>query len=85
MTCPRELSSGPPELPDLQGFPPVLSIHGTADQAVSYQNDVVIHDRLKELGIRNELITLEGSGHTPIDRFTEYGPAVVQWLNETMK
>jgi hypothetical protein len=63
----------------------VLSIHGTADDIVPFENDYPfrnslminrlvmdkmygskpIHDRLQILGIRNELVSLNGLGHEP--------------------
>jgi hypothetical protein len=63
----------------------VLSVHGTADDIVPFENDYpfrnslmvnrlimdkmygskLIHDRLKILGIRNRLVSLEGLGHEP--------------------
>lgn len=75
----------PKDLPDLIDFPPVLSIHGTADQSVDYNLEIPIQDRLEALGIRHQLITLEGSRHTPMDRFREFVPAVLTYLADTMK
>lgn len=63
----------------------VLSIHGTADEIVPYENDYpfknagminrlvvdkmygskMIDDRLKILGLRERLVTLDGLGHEP--------------------
>ncbi|HEY6915134.1 MAG TPA: alpha/beta hydrolase, partial [Paludibacter sp.] len=63
----------------------VLSIHGTADEIVPYENDYpfknagminrlvvdkmygskMIDDRLKILGLREKLVTLNGLGHEP--------------------
>lgn len=82
----------------------VLSIHGTADQIVPYENDYpfrnslminrmvvdkmygskLIDDRLKILGTRSRLVTLNGLGHEPqldnyktlnqwMDTITSYG------------
>lgn len=64
---------------------PVLSIHGTADEIVPYENDYpfrnagfvnrlvvdkmygskMIDDRLKILGIKERLVSLDGLGHEP--------------------
>jgi hypothetical protein len=83
---------------------PVLSIHGTADQVVPYENDYpfrnalminrmvvdkmygskLIDYRLKILGTRSRLVTLDGLGHEPqldnyktlnqwMDTITSYG------------
>ena len=73
------------ELPDMSSFPPVLSIHGTEDQLVDYELELPIQAKLEELGIRHELITLEGARHTPMGRFDEFIPKVLAYLEETMK
>lgn len=43
--------------------PPVLTIHGTDDSVVPYDQAVVLHERLEALGIRNELLALDGGNH----------------------
>lgn len=75
----------PPEPPSLAGFPPVLSIHGTADQLVDYELELPIQKQLEEFGIRHELITLVGAPHTPISNFDAYIPTVLAYLADTMK
>lgn len=78
------LWGAPKEAPDLAKFPPTLSVHGTADKAVSYEWELSIQKRLEELRIPHELITLEGSGHTPLDRMEDFLPAILQLLAEQM-
>ena len=59
---------GPPfVLPSLESFPPVLSVHGTADGLVPFSLEAPVQAELERLGIRHELIALEGAGHTPVD------------------
>ena len=70
----------PHKLPNLENFPPVLSIHGTKDQAVPYELEANLARALDAAGIRNELITLEGGPHTPLDRFDEYMPRILEWI-----
>ena len=43
--------------------PPVLTIHGTDDAVVPHSQAVALHDRLDELGVRNELLSLQGGTH----------------------
>jgi len=43
--------------------PPVLTIHGTDDSVVPYDQAVVLHERLDELGVGNELLSLQGGKH----------------------
>ncbi len=61
--------------------PPIFSVHGDADEVVPYEmgkpNVVIpidinlfgskaIFDRCQEIGLRNDLVTIEGGGHTDI-------------------
>lgn len=67
--------------PDVSGFPPTLSIHGTEDALVSYALEAPIQADLARLGIPAELITVPGAGHTPIKEFDSYIPTVLAWLD----
>ncbi|MBR2461195.1 MAG: alpha/beta hydrolase, partial [Clostridia bacterium] len=42
--------------PDVKGFPPTLSIHGTADPTVSYELELPISDAFEKHGIPHKLI-----------------------------
>jgi acetyl esterase/lipase len=42
---------------------PTLTIHGTADRFVAYEQGVWIHDALKKNGVESELLTLTGADH----------------------
>lgn len=48
----------------MQVGPPLLTIHGTADETVPFSSATRIHARAKELGIPSRLIPLEGVGHS---------------------
>ena len=71
-------------MPDVTKFPPTVSIHGTDDITVSYELELPIQDAFEKAGIPHKLITLEGSGHTPIKRFNEYISTVIEWLDKYM-
>ncbi len=43
--------------------PPVISIHGDADDVVPYQHSVRLHKALERAGVANELVTIKGGGH----------------------
>jgi alpha-L-fucosidase 2 len=43
--------------------PPFLLVHGTADRVVPYEQSVLMHQRLKSVGARSDLVTVEGGGH----------------------
>jgi len=45
------------------GSPPVLTIHGTDDVIVPYDQAVLLDEKLQELGIRNRLLSLENGTH----------------------
>ena len=45
------------------GLPPTLTIHGDADPTVPYLHAVMLHEKLDELGIPNELHTVPGGRH----------------------
>lgn len=72
---------GTPEpLPNLQGFPPMLSVHGDADPLVSYARELPLQQELERLDIKHELITLPGKGHTPLMCMNEFLPAIMELL-----
>ena len=50
------------------GLPPVLSIHGDADQTVPYNHAVRLHEALEQAGVPNRLITVPGGGHGGFSR-----------------
>ena len=46
-----------------EGLPPVLTIHGDADEMVPYRDAVELRDSLKARGVPNELVTIPGGKH----------------------
>lgn len=75
----------PDPLPDVSGFPPVLSVHGTGDPLVPFERELPLRQELERCGVRNTLIPLEDAGHTPIGRIREFMPPLLDLLNETMQ
>jgi acetyl esterase/lipase len=45
------------------GLPPILSIHGAADQFVPYQSAVRFHAALTKAGVPNQLFSIPGGQH----------------------
>jgi len=43
--------------------PPVLTFHGTEDPIVPFQQAKLLHAKLKEAGVPNRLVPIEGAGH----------------------
>ena len=45
------------------GLPPILTIHGDADNIVPYQHALNLHAALDEAGVTNKVHTVPGKGH----------------------
>ena len=45
------------------GLPPIISIHGDADDVVPYSQSVRLHKALAAAGVTNELVTIKGGWH----------------------
>jgi acetyl esterase/lipase len=45
------------------GTPPVLTVHGDADQVVPYSNAARLHAALTKAGVKNQLVTIHGGDH----------------------
>lgn len=78
------LWGAPAPLPPLDRFPPVLSVHGNQDLLVAYEREAPIQQELSRLGIRHELITLEGAGHTPLAQMDLFLPKILELLRQTL-
>jgi acetyl esterase/lipase len=50
------------------GVPPVIAIHGDADQTVPYEQEVRAVDMLKKVGVTAELVTIAGGTHGTFER-----------------
>jgi acetyl esterase/lipase len=46
-----------------QDNPPIITIHGDADDVVPYSNALRLHQALDKLGVPNQLFTIKGGGH----------------------
>ncbi len=64
--------------------PPVLTIHGTEDSVVPYEQATALHQRLDELGIRNELLSLPEATHAGIsdEQFRQAFSAMLGFVDE---
>ncbi len=78
------LWGAPEQIPDMSGFPPTLSVHGTADAVVPFQREMLIQEKLETYNIEHQLISLDGSGHTPLDRMDDFLPSVMKLLDRTL-
>ena len=67
--------------------PPFLLIHGDADKTVPFAMTEAFLAKLKSAGVRTELLTVKGGGHSlvaweKID--VSYQPAMIAWLQQTL-
>jgi acetyl esterase/lipase len=44
-------------------LPPIITVHGTADNGVPYQQSVRLHQALDKAGVPNQLVTIPNGGH----------------------
>ena len=68
-------------------LPPFLMVHGTADKSVPYQQSLNFQARCKALGVRCDIVTIEGAPHriTAWDTYdSSYKQKTVDWLRETI-
>jgi alpha-L-fucosidase 2 len=71
------------------GMPPFLLLHGTADQAVPYDQSVHFCDQLKASGNHCELYTVPGGIHGVVNwekvpAQHAYKDVMIQWLRKTL-
>jgi dienelactone hydrolase len=71
------------------GDPPVLAIHGTVDDTVPFELAAGPCSRAASVGVRCDLVPLEGIGHPAIDpRFMDHVDAIrqrtIEFLTETV-
>jgi acetyl esterase/lipase len=64
--------------------PPIFIVHGNADPTVPYQQSVLLHQKLVELGVKTKFITVEGGLHGKFDKAKndEINLAIMQFIAE---
>ena len=66
-----------------KGLPPMLSIHGDADEVVPYEQSVRLTKELKTAGDQAELITVPGGQHGfPPEEMSQLWPQIFKWLKK---
>jgi len=45
------------------GYPPVMLVHGTADTDVPYEQSKMMAERLRQVGVQHQFVTVPGGGH----------------------
>jgi len=66
-------------------YPPTLMIHGKKDKIVPYKNSLFISEKLNDLGIYHELMTIENEGHTPVSHFNDIALRIEGFLKKVEK
>lgn len=52
-------------------YPPTLFIHGNQDTDVPYEQSIIMHEKLKNIGVPTKLITMDGADHVFDHNFTD--------------
>lgn len=70
------------------GLPPFLLVHGNADQSVPHEQSLAFQTKLRENGVRCDLITLPGAPHRLTmwnEHLPNYSKQVIDWMNEILR
>lgn len=78
------LWGAPERLPDVWDFPPVCSVHGTADPLVPYDREPPLQQALADAGVAHKLFTIEGAGHPPIPQALELLPDLLDFIRASL-
>lgn len=69
------------------GLPPYLLLHGDADRTVPIQQSLDFQAKLREHGVRCDLITLSGAPHRLLDwpkHSSDHDARMIAWLREVL-
>lgn len=69
------------------GDPPILLIHGDADELVPYEASLAFQAKLEAAHVPVKLITVKGGTHNSVVQLQsdEYAGAIVQWMDENLR
>jgi alpha-L-fucosidase 2 len=72
-----------------RGMPPVLFIHGTADQAVPFEQSPAMCEAMKKVGGKCEVVRVEGAPHgigawEKSPEFQAYKGKMIAWLKQAL-
>ena len=65
--------------------PPTIIVHGTEDNLVAYSNSVKLKAELDKNNVNNELVTIQGAGHTPVKHMDEFEIKIAEFLFELIE
>ncbi len=73
------------EMNIVRNAPHTIIVHGTEDALVAYGNSVALVEKLTAAGVRNELVTIEGAGHTPVKHMDDFEKKIAEFLYEIVR
>ncbi|NOR74524.1 MAG: alpha/beta hydrolase fold domain-containing protein [Draconibacterium sp.] len=62
--------------------PPTIIVHGTEDSQVPFVNSEKLVEKLNAKGVKNELIAIEGAGHTPASYMDDFEVKIAKFLGD---
>lgn len=62
--------------------PSTIIVHGTEDASVPFANSTQIVQELNAAGVKNELVTISGAGHTPAKHMDDFEKKIAQFLDD---
>ncbi|MFT3827156.1 MAG: alpha/beta hydrolase [Chitinophagaceae bacterium] len=64
--------------------PPTFIVHGDADPTVPYQQSILLHQKLKDAGVKTQFMSVPGGlhGNFPKEQNSEVNKAIVAFLKE---
>ena len=73
------------DLPIDKNDPPTIIVHGTEDASVHFSNSEKIINLLNSNGVKNELVAIEGAGHTPANHMDDFEINIAEFLANIIK
>lgn len=65
--------------------PPTIIVHGTADKLVDYQNSLILAEKLTAASVKNQLITIQDAGHTPVAHMDDFEKKIAAFLIQVIR
>ncbi|HSO84974.1 MAG TPA: hypothetical protein VLQ91_00375 [Draconibacterium sp.] len=59
--------------------PPTIIVYGTKDKFVTRENSVHLTKK-QNAGVKNELVTIEGGGHTPVAQMDDFKMRIAAFM-----
>lgn len=79
------LWGAPDPLPELCKFPPTLIVHGSKDTIVPCEREEAVIREFEKYKVDYKFNLLEGEGHTPLRRFHDFMPDILQIFEKTRR